>query len=299
MFIVAGVLAFLAFVFLLVAGAYGIVAAGLPVWAGFLIVAGVLLVVTAILALVGRSKAKKISPPDRAKSQSRRPSPRPRRPEGLLQSGVEHPAVTLLDPEDVVRPEGPWTHRDVPANGSRFHVAEMGPGPWCCCCTASPRSGGPGARRCPCWRGRASGQRPWTCAATRARPPAARVRPLHALGRRDGVIRSLGARNAVVVGHGWGGFLAWTAAALQPEAIRAIAPMSMPHPRRLREALLGDSAQRRPRVRVRVPGPGHPGARPARGWRRRGGAAAARRGRRPPVAGPPRPRRPTGRRCCC
>ncbi len=69
MFIVAGVLAFLAFVFLLVAGAYGIVAAGLPVWAGFLIVAGVLLVVTAILALVGRSQAKKISPPDRAKSQ--------------------------------------------------------------------------------------------------------------------------------------------------------------------------------------------------------------------------------------
>ena len=66
----AGVLGFLAFVFLLVAGAYGIVAAGLPVWAGFLIVAGVLLLVAAILGLLGRSRAKKVSPPQRAISQA-------------------------------------------------------------------------------------------------------------------------------------------------------------------------------------------------------------------------------------
>jgi pimeloyl-ACP methyl ester carboxylesterase len=60
-----------------------------------------------------------------------------------------------------------------------------------------------------------------------------------------GVIRSLGERHAVIVGHGWGGFLAWTAAVLHPEAVRGIVPISMPHPRRLREALLGDAAQRR------------------------------------------------------
>lgn len=66
----AGVLGFLAFVFLLVAGAYGIVAAGLPVWAGFLIVAGVLLLVAAILGLLGRSRAKKVGPPQRALSQA-------------------------------------------------------------------------------------------------------------------------------------------------------------------------------------------------------------------------------------
>ncbi len=62
----AAVLAFLAFVFALVAGAYGLVAAGLPVWAGFLIVAGVLLLVGIILGLVGKSRTKHITPPQRA-----------------------------------------------------------------------------------------------------------------------------------------------------------------------------------------------------------------------------------------
>ena len=28
----------------------------------------------------------------------------------------------------VVRLDGPWTHRDVAANGARFHIAEMGDG---------------------------------------------------------------------------------------------------------------------------------------------------------------------------
>ena len=37
--------------------------------------------------------------------------------------------MTRLDPEEVIRAPGPWTHRDVPANGARFHVAEMGSGP--------------------------------------------------------------------------------------------------------------------------------------------------------------------------
>jgi pimeloyl-ACP methyl ester carboxylesterase len=61
----------------------------------------------------------------------------------------------------------------------------------------------------------------------------------------SGVIRSLGSRDAVIVGHGWGGFLAWTAAVTHPEAVRAIAPISMPHPRRLRASLSRDPAQRR------------------------------------------------------
>jgi pimeloyl-ACP methyl ester carboxylesterase len=60
-----------------------------------------------------------------------------------------------------------------------------------------------------------------------------------------GVIRSLGERRGVIVGHGWGGFLAWTAAVVHPEAISGIAPVSMPHPRRLRQSLLSDSGQRK------------------------------------------------------
>jgi hypothetical protein len=55
-----GVFAFLALIMLLFAAAYGLVAAGLAPWLSFLIVAGVLLVVGAILALVGKSSLGKL-----------------------------------------------------------------------------------------------------------------------------------------------------------------------------------------------------------------------------------------------
>lgn len=60
MFAVAGVFGFLALILLLIAAAYGLVAAGLAPWLSFLIVAGVLLVAAAILALVGKSTVSKI-----------------------------------------------------------------------------------------------------------------------------------------------------------------------------------------------------------------------------------------------
>jgi len=69
--------------------------------------------------------------------------------------------------------------------------------------------------------------------------------PISSIGDIVGVIRSLGEAEAVIVGHGWGGFLAWSTAALQPDAVRAIAPVSMAHPRRLRDAIISDRAQRR------------------------------------------------------
>jgi hypothetical protein len=54
MFAVAGTLAFLALILLVIAAAYGLVAAGLTPWLAFLIVAIVLLAVGAILVLVGK-----------------------------------------------------------------------------------------------------------------------------------------------------------------------------------------------------------------------------------------------------
>jgi hypothetical protein len=54
MFTAAGILAFLALILLLIAAAYGLVAAGLAPWLAFLIVACVLLVIGAILVLVGK-----------------------------------------------------------------------------------------------------------------------------------------------------------------------------------------------------------------------------------------------------
>ena len=60
MFAAAALLAFLALILLLIAAAFGLVAAGLPPWLSFLIVAGVLLLVGAILALVGKSSISKV-----------------------------------------------------------------------------------------------------------------------------------------------------------------------------------------------------------------------------------------------
>lgn len=69
MFVAAGVLAFLAVVFLLVTAAYGLVAAGLPTWAGFGIVAVVLVVVAVVLALVGRRQLEDVRGPERTQQQ--------------------------------------------------------------------------------------------------------------------------------------------------------------------------------------------------------------------------------------
>ena len=60
MFAVAGFFAFLALILLLIAAAYGLVAAGLAPWLAFLIVAGVLLVIGAILAFVAKGAVTKI-----------------------------------------------------------------------------------------------------------------------------------------------------------------------------------------------------------------------------------------------
>jgi membrane protein implicated in regulation of membrane protease activity len=65
----AAFLGFFSFTFLLVAAAYGLVAAGLPVWAGFLIVALVLLLIAAILGALGAKSLKQVKGPERAMAQ--------------------------------------------------------------------------------------------------------------------------------------------------------------------------------------------------------------------------------------
>jgi hypothetical protein len=61
LFAAAGILVFLALVLLPIAAAFGLVAAGLTAWLAFLIVAGFLLVVAAVLALVGKSRIGKVN----------------------------------------------------------------------------------------------------------------------------------------------------------------------------------------------------------------------------------------------
>ena len=56
-----------------------------------------------------------------------------------------------------------------------------------------------------------------------------------------GLVRALGARDAAVVGTGWGGAVAWTLAALRPAVVSRLAVLAAPHPLALRAA-----ARRRP-----------------------------------------------------
>ncbi len=164
--------------------------------------------------------------------------------------------MSLLDPEEVVRAPGPWTHRAVAANGSRFHVAEMGSGPLVLLLHGFPMFWWTWRKALPVlaeagYRAAAMDLRGY---AGSDHPPRG-YDPLTLSADVTGVIRSLGVRDAVIVGHGWGAFLAWTTATLHPEVVRGIAPVSMPHPLRLAR-LAG--RRRRPAaglpLRLRIPG---------------------------------------------
>jgi pimeloyl-ACP methyl ester carboxylesterase len=154
--------------------------------------------------------------------------------------------VPLPDPETAILAAGPWVHRDVAAHGARFHVVDLGEGPAVLLLHGFPTF----------W---------WTwrhqLTALAAAGYRAIAMDLRGYGGSDhppegydprtlsadvaGVIRSLGLPEAVVVGHGWGGMVAWSTAVLEPEVVRAIAPVSMPHPRQLRRAILRNRHQRR------------------------------------------------------
>lgn len=134
--------------------------------------------------------------------------------------------------------DGPWQHRLVSANGNRFHVAECRPpgrdeAPlvvllhgfpqfWWAWRHQLPALAGAGYRTVAMdLRGYGASDKPprgydtFTLAADVA-----------------GVIRSLGASEAVVVGHGWGAWIAWAMPTLVPRTTRAIAVLGTAHPLR-------------------------------------------------------------------
>jgi pimeloyl-ACP methyl ester carboxylesterase len=52
-----------------------------------------------------------------------------------------------------------------------------------------------------------------------------------------GLIGELGAESALLVGHDWGGTIAWTTAMNHPEVVDRLAILNAAHPRRLQEGL--------------------------------------------------------------
>jgi pimeloyl-ACP methyl ester carboxylesterase len=137
------------------------------------------------------------------------------------------------------------THLDLSPSGVRRHTAEAGTGPLVLLLHGFPQF----------W---------WTWRAQLTALAAAGFRPvaidLRGYGASDkpprgydlpslsgdvaALVRALGEREAVVVGHDWGGLLAWTTAALHPRTVRRLVVVSAAHPRRLRAAI-ADGEQRR------------------------------------------------------
>jgi pimeloyl-ACP methyl ester carboxylesterase len=152
-----------------------------------------------------------------------------------------------VDPS-VVLVDGPWSHREVTANGIRFHVAEAGPadGPLVVLLHGFPEFWW-------AWRHQlvALGAAGFHAVAPDLRGYGASDKPPRGYDAYTlssdvaGMVRALGASHAAVVGHDWGGVLAWTVATLHPGLVSRLGVVGMPHPLRLRSALLRDPAQLR------------------------------------------------------
>lgn len=144
--------------------------------------------------------------------------------------------------------DGPWRHRDVTANGARFHVAEHGPtgGPLVLLLHGFPEFWWS-------WRHQlvALGEAGYHAVAPDLRGYGASDKPPRGYDQYTlsadvaGLVRALGAADATVVGHDWGGALGWAVATLHPRVVARLVTLAIPHPLRLAEALLRDGAQRR------------------------------------------------------
>lgn len=153
--------------------------------------------------------------------------------------------MTLPDPDAAIRAEGPWSHRDVSANGARFHVVEAGDGPAVIFLHGFPTFWWTWRRQIA-----ALADAGYRAIAMDLRGYGGSDHPPEGYDPRTlaadvaGVIRCLGEEDAVIVGHGWGGLGAWSTAVIEPDTVRAIAPVSMPHPRQLRRSLMRNVRQR-------------------------------------------------------
>ncbi|WP_371578343.1 alpha/beta fold hydrolase [Streptomyces sp. NBC_01314] len=158
------------------------------------------------------------------------------------------PAAPWNQPASPVRLDVPGAkkliHRDVAANGARFHIAEVGDGPLVLLLHGFPQFWWT-------WRHQlvALADAGFRAVAMDLRGVGGSDRtprgydPANLALDITGVVRSLGEPDAALVGHDLGGYLAWTAAVMRPKLVRRLAVSSMPHPRRWRSAMLSDVKQ--------------------------------------------------------
>jgi len=140
--------------------------------------------------------------------------------------------------------EGPWEHRFVSANGARFHVAELGDGPLVVLLHGFPQFWW-------AWRDQltAISEAGYRVAAIDLRGYGGSDKPPRGYDTFTlaadvaSIVRSLGESSAVIIGHGWGGWIAWSMPTMQPAVTTAVAALGMPHPLVLRHASVSSLAQ--------------------------------------------------------
>ncbi|MEN3306732.1 MAG: hypothetical protein V7603_2934 [Micromonosporaceae bacterium] len=156
-------------------------------------------------------------------------------------TGTRRGGLTKAVDEAAVLIDGPWAHRYVSANGSRFHVVEAGTGPLILFLHGFPEFWW-------AWRHqlRMVADAGFRAVAVDLRGYGASDKPPRGYdgytmaGDVAGLIRALGERSAVLVGAGYGGMLAWTAAAFHPRLVRRLVVTGAAHPLRLRASLAAD-----------------------------------------------------------
>ncbi len=143
--------------------------------------------------------------------------------------------------ESAVQIDGPWSHRSVSANGTRFHVVESGDGPLVLLLHGFPEFWWSWRYQLP-----SLARAGFRAVAADLRGYGGSDKPprgydlVTAASDVAGLIRSLGEANAVVVGHDWGALVAWTVGVYYPKVVRRLAIVSAPHPLRMNGAVLTD-----------------------------------------------------------
>jgi pimeloyl-ACP methyl ester carboxylesterase len=149
---------------------------------------------------------------------------------------------------DAVEVPGPWQHRYVAANGARFHVAEAGPhdGPLVLLLHGFPEFWWTWRVQLPVLAGlghRAVAMDLRGYGGSDKTPNG--YDPLTLAQDVSGVVKALGARSAVLVGHGWGGYVAWATTALHAREVSGLCAVSAPHPLAMLAALRSRSGGHR------------------------------------------------------
>ncbi|NRI69653.1 alpha/beta hydrolase [Rhodococcus sp. ACPA4] len=157
--------------------------------------------------------------------------------------------MSAPDPS-TVRFDGPWIHRDIHANGIRFHVVEVG-------------DADPDAPLVVLLHGFADIWWSWRHQLTALSTQGFRVVAIDLRGYGDsdkpprgydgwtlagdvaGLIRAMGYGKATLIGHADGGLVCWATAILHPRLVRSIALVSSPHPHALKQSVLRDRYQRK------------------------------------------------------